>query len=401
MRLVQRKTIPSAMLNCCDPSKTVSLQWPKWPVYNSDDCQAVLDVIHSNQLFAADCVTKFESEFARYTSASFAVGVGNATQGLHIALAALNIGVGDEVIVPNYSFISTASCVLMQNAIPVFVDCERSTLAPSAEQVLEKISSRTKAVIITHLWGFPCEIKAIKKLCAEYDLFLIEDCSHSHGAFYQNQHVGTFGHIGIFSLHQRKNLPVGDGGICIGFDSAIQEKLYRLRSFGHEELSYNYRMTEFAASLGLSRLNRLESENAIRRNSASTIDSIVSSFEWIDSLKPLPGTLPVYHAYIFLLDHMRAPTDLDEFLYKALDLGIPLKKTWTPLHLHPHFNPKTIPSRGLPWQLVDYPDFVPYSDQEYPVGDQLIFNSIMQLDIHPGLSGLHYDKINQLLGSFK
>lgn len=376
------------------------MQWPEWPKYDDVDRQAVLDVINSNQLFAANCVANFEREFAQYTESDYAIGVGNATQGLHLALAALKIGIGDEVIVPNYTFISTASCVLMQNAIPIFVDCDFNTLAPSANLIAEKITPRTKAVIITHLWGFPCEIQAIKDLCNRHNLFLIEDCSHAHGALYQGKHVGTFGDIGVFSLHQRKNLPVGDGGICICSDPIIREEIYRLRSFGHDDLSYNYRMTEFAGNLGSSRLKKLSAENQIRRETASILDSIVSSFDWIDSLKPLPSTLPVYHAYIFLLNHNEFPLSLDEFIVKANESDIPFVHTWRPLHLHPHFNPESPPSRGLPWRLIDYPDFVPYVHQEYPISDHLIFNSIVQLNIHPSFSQLHYDIIKKFFESF-
>ena len=138
-----------------------TLEWPSWPSYNEQDHSAVLDVIQSNQLFAASKVKEFEIKFAQYTNSPYSVAVGNATQ-THLALAALSIGVGDEVIVPNYSFISSASCVLMQNAIPIFVDCDSSTLAPTVDMIREKVSERTKAVIVTHLWGFPCHIKAIQ-----------------------------------------------------------------------------------------------------------------------------------------------------------------------------------------------------------------------------------------------
>ena len=189
--------------------------WPQWPVFNSSDRQTVIDVIESNQLFAKDKVKEFETNFSTYLDVAHSICVGNATQGLHLALAALNIGLNDEVIVPNYSFISTASCVLMQNAIPVFVDLSCDTLAPSVEQISSAITPRTKAVIVTHLWGFPCHIDSIRELCSSRGLFLIEDASHAHGATLNGQKIGTFSDISVFSLHQRKNLPVGDGGICL------------------------------------------------------------------------------------------------------------------------------------------------------------------------------------------
>ncbi len=379
----------------------MSLKWPTWPVFNADDRKAVLDVIDSNQLFAAERVANFEQQFAEYTSSSFAVAVGNATQGLHLALAALSVGQGDEVIVPNYSFISTASCVLMQNAVPVFVDCNQETLAPTAHQIRLKITSKTKAVIVTHLWGFPCDILPIKELCDKHNIYLVEDCSHAHGAKLNNLHVGNFGSIGVFSLHQRKNLPVGDGGICITSSSVIRDKIYRLRSFGDEELSYNYRMTEFAGALGSSRLKRLDYENHQRRQTASQIDFHISNIPWIDSLTALPSALPVYHAYIFLIDESISPYSIKGIVDRAREYMIPLKETWQPLHLHKHFNPSSLPPRGLPWNISSDHSINPqsYSEQEFLISDHLITRSILQLDIHPGTTSDHVKYLMNFLQS--
>lgn len=366
------------------------LQWPLWPTFDKFDVQAVNDVIKSNQLFAADQVLRFESKFANYIGCKYSAGVGNATQGLHLALAALDIGIGDEVIVPNYSFISTASCVLMQNAIPIFVDLEPTTLAPTANQIEQLITEKTKAIIITHLWGFSAHIIKIQNLAKKYNIYLIEDASHAHGAIYQGKKLGSFSDISVFSLHQRKNLPVGDGGVCCTNDKRLFEKIYRLRSFGDSELSYNYRMTEFAGALGCSGLDKLDSNNAIRRDNAQMLDSYLNGFSWISFMKPIDGSVPVYHSYIIFLHLQHSQINLDFVVDQAKLKGIPLKKTWEPLHIHKHFNSDIAPARGLPWLIASGASSgIAYKDQSFPCGDSLIAESILQIDVHPGFNESH------------
>ena len=371
--------------------------WPTWPTYDESDRLAVLEVIESNQLFARERVAAFEADFSKYLTIKHSVGVGNATQGLHLSLAAIGVGQGDEVIVPNYSFISTASCVLMQNAIPIFVDLVPETLAPSVAQIKSAITHRTKAVIVTHLWGTPCHIDQIRDLCNEYSLFLIEDASHAHGALYNHQSVGTFSDISVFSLHQRKNLPVGDGGVCCTNDTSLRDKIYRLRSFGDCELSYNYRMTEFAGALGSSRLKRLDKENSDRQSIAAVLHDHASSSNYFDTFKPLPNSTSVYHSFLYFFDTERLSSSLDSIISKAHALAIPFRKTWEPLHIHPHFNPVNPPARGIPWSIDK--DFVPYKDQLFPAGDSLISKSILQIDIHPGTTSENICSLTTFLDS--
>ena len=244
------------------------LKWPEWPHYGKEEEEAVKRVILSNQLFADKEVRKFEEEFAAYIGVRYALGLGNATQGLHLALAALNIGIGDEVLVTSYSWISTASCILMQNAIPVFCDIENESLGLDPKEIERKVSPRTKVIILTHMFGYPARILDIVELAKKYSLPIIEDASHAHGASINGKKIGGFGEIGVFSLHQRKSLSVGDGGILVTNNKEINDKIYRLRSFGDQELSYNYRMTEFAGALAQEGLKKLDLQNKIRKNNA-------------------------------------------------------------------------------------------------------------------------------------
>jgi dTDP-4-amino-4,6-dideoxygalactose transaminase len=323
-----------------------SLDWPKWPQYDKAHEDAVLRVIRTNQLFAAAEVESFEYEFRSFVNTRYAIGVGNATQGLQLALAALGIGAGDEVIVTPYSWISSASCVLMQNAIPVFVDIETESFGISPAALKNAITPRTKAVILVHMFGLCSKIEDIKKICEQESIELIEDASHAHGARLNRRHLGTFGKIGVFSLHQRKAIPAGDGGILCTNNSYIYEKLRRLRSFGEKQLSYNYRMTEFAAAIARVGLRRLEAENNVRRNNHDILKAGIKN-DRMHVVKAADEVEPVYYSNLVLID---MPKDDQEYLLsRANSLGIPLKRTWQPLNKHPHFRRSHMINKVAPW----------------------------------------------------
>jgi len=201
------------------------LIWPIWPKFTKFEQNLVKNVVRSNRLYAGKNVEKFEKNFKKITKSPYSIAVGNATQGLHLALASLNIGKGDEVITSPFSFVSSASSILMQNAIPIFAECSEKTLAPNAKQIKAKITKFTKAIILVHPFGYPCEIDQISKLAKKNNIRLIEDASHAHGMFYKGIHAGNFGDIGVFSLHQRKSLCVGDGGMIVTKKKSIEKKL--------------------------------------------------------------------------------------------------------------------------------------------------------------------------------
>ena len=207
------------------------IKWPKWPNYDEDDSEAVLRVIESNQLFAEKEVKSFEDEFAQYIKVKNALGVGNATQGLHLALAALNIGTGDEVITTPYSWISSASCILMQNAVPVFTDIEESSLGICPKSLEENITRRTKAIILVHLFGYPSQIDQIVEIANRYDLPIIEDASHAVGGQYQGEPIGCcqYSDITIFSFHPVKIITSVEGGMALtnNFDLHNIRSVYR------------------------------------------------------------------------------------------------------------------------------------------------------------------------------
>ncbi len=363
------------------------IDWPSWPQYGPEEWEAVDRVIKSNQLYAADEVRKFEDSFAKFLGVSFAVAMGNATQGLHLSLAALGVGAGDEVIVTPYSWISSASCILMQNAIPVFCDIEPETFGIDPQKLESLISSRTRAVILVHMFGYPAKIHQIKELLDKYDIPLIEDASHAHGAKSNGQSIGAIGKVGVFSLHQRKSLSVGDGGILTTDDEAIFQKLYRLRSFGDSELSYNYRMSEFAAALGSVGLTKLDEQNRCRVKNFQILADQLAGFSSLEVVEPSPGDDAVFYA-VLLRCRARGidGNAMDGILSRLQTAGLPIRKTWSPLHRHPHFNPSRPPARGLPWKQIDYTGRMAgrnYSDIELSVAEYWCPDRLLELYVHP------------------
>jgi perosamine synthetase len=370
-------------------NNTSEISWPSWPHYGNEEKVAVERVIESNQLFAADRVREFEQNFLEYTGTSFAKGVGNATQGLHLSLAALDIGEGDEVIVTPYTFIASASSILMQNAVPIFCDCDAQTRALSAEKIESHISSRTRAIIVVHMFGYPADMDPILELARNHGLAVIEDASHAYGAEYKGRRCGSIGDLGVFSMHQRKSLSAGDGGIVVTNDPEINERIYRLRSFGHKQLSYNYRMTEFAGALGLVQLGKLDLHNNIRQRNAELIAELLEKVDGLDVIRPLACATSVFYRVLLHFHPEKFNCDLLEFSSVVAQSGVPLEPTWKLIHLHPHFNPEEAPARGLPWESQSYDGVMKgkkYESLSFPVIENLCANHLLELCVHPPVS---------------
>ena len=328
------------------------VDWPTWPQFGDEEAAAVAEVVRSQQLFAAAQVKKFENEFAQFLGSKRAVGIGNATEGLHLALAALEVGEGDEVIVTPCSWISSSSCVLMQNAVPVFADIESESLGLDPAAVERAITPLTKAIIPVHILGYPARIEEICEVAASRGIPVIEDASHAPGASVNGKMVGTFGAMGVFSLQQRKTISTGDGGVICTDDDALADKLWRLRSFGDPELSYNYRMTEFAGVLGQIGLRKLGAHNEERARAAHYLSKLFEGHSKIRIRHPRKHEIGVYYAVAIELDVS------DDESTRLMDLlvarGYPIRKVFPPLNRHPHFNPSRTPAGGLRWQHPAY-----------------------------------------------
>jgi dTDP-4-amino-4,6-dideoxygalactose transaminase len=290
--------------------------------YDARESKAVTDVLASGWITMGECIQNFEREFSEFLGhGSLATAVSNGTAALHMAVLALGIGPGDEVIVPSLTFIADVNVVRMAGAVPVLADC--AALADwniDPADVEKKITSRTRAVMIVHYAGYPCKMDEISALCKARGLHLIEDCAHSPGATYKGRHCGTFGVVGCFSFFTNKNLSVGEGGMYVVRDEALHRVGGYLRSHGMSTLtldrhkgravSYdvlqpglNYRMDEMRAALGLVQLEKLSEANEARRKWTEHYhdglrDVAGISIPFLDH----PDGQPSYHVYPILLD---------------------------------------------------------------------------------------------------
>ncbi len=233
------------------------------PLLGEDETEAVKNVLESGYLAQGKEVEEFEREFHKLIGTKFAVATSNGTSALHMVLAALGIGRGDEVITTTFSFIATASCILMQHATPVFCDIDPKTYNIDPNQIEEKITEKTKAIIPVHLYGQPCDMGPILDIAEDHDLHVIEDCAQSHGAEYKMKNVGSFG-IGCFSFYPTKNMTTGEGGMITTDNEEVLEKARMIRNHGQERryfhpiLGYNYRMTDICAAIGKIQLKKLD-----------------------------------------------------------------------------------------------------------------------------------------------
>ena len=212
-------------------------------------------------------IQRFEEQFASYTDRKFGIAVSNGSAALDIAVKALGLGPGDEVIMPAFTIISPAQSVVTAGARPVLTDCEPDTWNMDVGQVEAKITGRTKAILVVHIYGLPVDMDPILELCRKYNLLLIEDAAEMHGQTYKGQKCGSFGDISIFSFYPNKLITSGEGGMIVCNDSRLAEKCKKLRNlafepqgrrFVHHEIGWNYRMTNLQAAVGLAQLEKAD-----------------------------------------------------------------------------------------------------------------------------------------------
>ena len=238
------------------------------PHISNKDIKAVNSTIKKGWISSDGPEVKiFEKEFSKKVNRKFSIAVSNGTAALEIAIKALGIKGGDEVIIPNFTIISNAIAVIKQNARPVVVDCDLKTWNMKVDDIEKKINKKTKAIIITHIYSFSNDMDKILKICKKHKIFLIEDAAEVIGLKYKNKYCGSFGDISTFSFYANKQVTTGEGGMISTNNLQLSEKCRSLRNlcfgtkerFNHDDIGWNYRITNIQASLGISQLKRLNS----------------------------------------------------------------------------------------------------------------------------------------------
>jgi perosamine synthetase len=295
------------------------------PSVDDQEIENVVRVLKSGMLASGEFVTNFENAFADYVETRYAVATTSGTVALDIALKALDIKSGNEVIVPDFTFMATANAVLFQNAKPVFADVDEKTFTLDPDDVSEKITPKTKAIIGVHLFGHPFDVKVIQELCEDHNLFLIEDCAQAHGAKYNGQRVGGFGAAGCFSFYATKNMTTGEGGMVTTNNNEVEKRLRLIINHGqsqkylHTSLGYNYRMTNIQAAIGIAQLSKLEDFNERRITNAEYLNKGLKASLRIPYKEK--DVKHVYHQYVVKIED-DFPMKRDEFMRYLSDNGI-------------------------------------------------------------------------------
>lgn len=290
-------------------------------------------VLRSGQLAQGQAVASLETAFAAFVGAPFCVATSSGTAALHLALLAHGVGPGDEVITTPFSFIATANAILYTGATPVFADIDPDTLNVAPDSVERAITPRTRAILPVDLYGNPCDLVAFEDIAHRRGLALIDDACQAHGADIGGRRTGSFG-TGCFSFYPTKNMTSGEGGMIATSDPDVAERAAMLRSHGstdryvHEELGYNYRMSEVHAAIGLAQLQRLEERNAARSANAAHYDAELG----LPRPAVLPNAHPAWHQYTLLLERGRRNAVAVRLEQVGVGVGIYYP---TPIHHQP------------------------------------------------------------------
>jgi len=385
-----------------------------WPIITDEEHRLVNEVLDSGILGGATApqVTALEGEWAEYMGVKHCLTTNSGTAALHMALAAMDVGPGDEIITSAFTFLASASCALHQNAIPVFVDIDPKTYCMDPEKLEDAITERTKVIIPVHIQGCPADMDPIMEIAKQHNLWVIEDACQAHGALYKGQKVGSFGDIACFSLNSLKNLCGGEGGLFNTDDETLMHKGMLVRCFGDEIdevsqrreynasiLGYMYRNQELPAALARAQLKHLDEYNDVRIANADYLT---------EQLGKIPGVIPpycppdckhVYWMYNVRFDPEAAGVDakpqrfriaVEKALYKE---GVLVGQWQTmPVPAQDLFQSKLgYGATGYPWTIneekgIEYN----YDPAQFPVAQQLC-------DTYTVLHGIHAPNSQELM----
>ncbi len=316
-----------------------------WPYFAKDEIQAVVNVLKSGKVnyWTGEVGREFERAFAQYTGCKHAIALANGTLALELALYAINLKPGDEVIVTPRTFLASASCIVMRGGVPVFADVDLASQNITAETIASVITPKTKAIIAVHLAGWPCEMDKIMALAEKHKLWVIEDCAQAQGARYKNQPIGSWGHFSAFSFCQDKVTTTGgEGGMLTTNDTVLWEKAWAFKDHGksyhavyhkkhspgfrwlHESFGTNWRLTEMQSAIGLKQLEKLDNWIEIRRRNAAMLTQFFKNIPWIEVHMPNDDVYHAYYKYYIFIDPSKLPKGWtrDKLMQAINDAGV-------------------------------------------------------------------------------
>ncbi|MBI4432080.1 MAG: aminotransferase class I/II-fold pyridoxal phosphate-dependent enzyme [Candidatus Omnitrophica bacterium] len=316
------------------------------PVLAGNEMKYVMDCIATNWISSqGPYVKSFEVAFAKYHDMSYATATCNGTAALHLALTALGVGPGDEVIVPNLTFAASANAVIHSGAKPILVDVTKNYWNMDPAKLESVLTPRTKVIMPVHLYGHPCDMDPIMALAEKRKLFVVEDCAEALGAEYKGKKVGTFGDAACFSFFSNKVITTGEGGMVTCADASLYDKMMVLRDHGmrrgrrywHEVAGFNYRMTNLQAAIGLAQLEQIDRFLASRRKIAQHYTAGFKGLPGITLPPEMPWAKNIYWLYSILIDEKKTGITRDELVRGLEREGIETRTFFYPLHHQPPY----------------------------------------------------------------
>lgn len=338
---------------------------PVWePVLDGNEKRYVLDCLETNWISSlGSYINRFEESIAAYCGVPHGVATSSCTTALHLALIALGIGPGDEVLVPDFTLIVSANTVIQAGARPVLVDSDPKTWCIDPNRLEEKIGPKTRAIMPVHMYGHPCDMPAIEGIARRHGLLVIEDCAEAHGAEIAGRKVGGLGDAACFSFYGNKILTTGEGGMVLCRDAALAERMRLLRNqafdqprFVHREIGYNYRLTNVQAAIGLAQAEKLQEKVERKREIAHWYAEAFAGVADVELPWEAPGAKNVYWMYgVKLGDSFRRGRDGVMALMK--EKGVETRAFFCPMHRQPVFAGRN--------------PLFPDTSGDYPVSDDL------------------------------
>lgn len=341
----------------------------EWPVWDRREVDALEGVLESGTWGVNGSRTEeFARTYAERHGAEHAVTVTSGTTALVVALKAAGVGPGDEVIVPPYTFVATATAVLECNAVPVFADVERDSLCLDPSAVEDRLTGRTAAVVPVHLGGRPADMEGLGEVCDGHEVAIVEDCAQAHGTWLDGEALGTVGDVGCFSFQSSKNLSAGEGGLVLTDDDEVYSRAWSIANVGrvpdgewyeHPVLGSNYRLTEFQAALLQVQLSRMDDQLERRERAARRLHEGLADVDGVRPQSEHPETTSrAYHLYVFRLEPAElAGVSKATFLEALREEGVPAAAGYRPLYreeLFAEFETRAPATSRLAEQVPDY-----------------------------------------------
>jgi len=383
----------------------LNTKFSPWPSFTDEEIDSVRDVLASNKVnyWTGDECRKFEKEFAAWSDSKYAVSLANGTLALDLAFKALEIGDGDEVIVTSRSYIASVTSIINSKAKPIFVDIDSDSQNITPKNIIDAITSKTKAIVCVHLAGWPCEMDEIMSIANSHNLFVIEDCAQAHGAKYKGVSVGSIGNIGCWSFCQDKIMSTGgEGGMVTTNDKSLWLKMWEYKDHGksykavyeqthpegfrwiHESFGTNWRMTEIQGAIGRIQLNRMSKWTSIRNRNANILSKHFENYSDEDGPIRIPmlnddkGSIHAYYKfYAFVKQNfLKDDWDRDRIVSEITSMGVPcMHGSCSEIYLEKAFDNTNLRPK-----------------ERLPVAKELGESSIVFL-VHPTLSEKEMQKI--------